>query len=49
MTYQQLDAARATINERLREAEEYRLAVRAARGKNRLARRARQGLTSQNA
>jgi hypothetical protein len=47
MTYQ-LDAARATIDERLREAEQYRLA-RALRLKSRAARttqRARQALTN---
>ncbi|GAA2281488.1 MULTISPECIES: hypothetical protein [Kitasatospora] len=47
MTYQ-LEAIRATIDERLREAREYRL-VRAVRLKNRAERatqRARQALTS---
>ncbi|MFI9272188.1 hypothetical protein ACIGXM_15900 [Kitasatospora sp. NPDC052896] len=47
MTYQ-LEAARATIDERLRAAEEYRL-IRAARLKNRAERttqRARQALTN---
>jgi hypothetical protein len=47
MTYH-LDAARATIDERLREAETYRLA-RSARPKNRagrVSRRARKVLTS---